>query len=39
MITSADRPVHKICDVVCDGFLPIELHTEDLFSPHAVPEV
>ena len=29
----------KISDIVCDGFLPIELHTEDLFSPQAVPQV
>jgi hypothetical protein len=29
----------KISDVVCNGFLPIELHTEDLFSPQAVLQV
>jgi hypothetical protein len=29
----------KISDVVCDGFLPIELYTEDLFSPQALPQV
>jgi hypothetical protein len=29
----------KISDVVADGFLPIELHAEDLFSPQAVPQV
>jgi hypothetical protein len=29
----------KISDVVCDGFSPIELHTEDLFLPQAVPRV
>ena len=29
----------KISDVVANGFLPIELHTEDLFSPQAVPQM
>src|SRR6185369_8686842 len=27
----------KISDVVADGFLPIELHAKNLFSPQAVP--
>ena len=27
----------KINDVVADGFLPIELHAKNLFSPQAVP--
>src|SRR6185503_10274905 len=27
----------KISDVVANGFLPIELHAKNLFSPQAVP--
>ena len=28
--------MHKISDVVADGFSPIELHAKNLFSPQAV---